>query len=204
MKLEGIKSKICEMIIDRFEMEDNGCFKNILLSLADKDLMNKEILRIRRNGIQVDCWKTLALVEIETDNESDIKSELRKAISWIAAIKESLLGTESTDLYLFLAFNDEVSIEECFRIESTEQFCRKYVLMPSEEIHKFVNRTFLQKLVNSANTIDAEDPLERAFSKTVTKYSWLTPETQKIWKKAFSDLSGSELADTLLDDKELV
>ena len=191
------------MIDDCFEFENNADFENELLSLADEDLKRKEILRIKRLGIKVDRWKTLVLVEIEADNENDIKVELKKAISWLASVKESLLGTESTDLYLFLAFNSMVSIEECLRIESTEQFCRKYVLLPGEEISEFVNRTFLQKIIYSADTIIAEDPLERAISETVAKYSWLTPEIQKKWKKAFSDLSGSELVDALLEEEQL-
>jgi len=199
MKLERIKSAICEMIKDRFKLEDNGAFKNKLISLADEDLKHKEILRIRRNGIQGDYWKTLALIEIETDT----KSELKKAISWIASIKESLLGSEDSDLYLFLAFNDLVSKEECLRIESTENFCRKYVLLPEEEISEFVNRTFLQKIEANSDTIDGNDPLEKAFSSTAVIHNWLTPEMQKKWKKAFLNLYGSELIDVLLEDEVL-
>lgn len=187
------------MLNDRFEFDNNDYLENELLSLADGDMRYNEILRIKRLGIKVDSWKTILLVEIEADDENDIKVELKRTISWLASVKESLLGVENTDLYLFLAFNSEVNIEECLRIESTEQFCRKYVLLPGEEITEFVNRTFLQKLINGADTIDGEDPLERAFSKTVAKYSWLTPELQKTWKKAFSDLSGSDLADNLLE-----
>lgn len=203
MKFDGIKSKICEMINDCFEFEINPNYENELLSLADEDLKHKEILRIKRLGIKVDSWKTLVLIEIESDDENNIKVELKKAISWLALVKESLLGAESTDLYLFLAFNSKVNIEECLRIESTEQFCRKYVLLPNEEIPDFVNRTFLQKLLNSTDTIKGEDPLERAFSETVAQHSWLTPEIQKRWKKAFADLSGSELFDALLEEELL-
>lgn len=205
MKFDRIKSKIRDMINDRFDFDNNVNFENELMSLADENLRHKEILRIKRLGIKVDSWKTIVLVEIEANDEDGIKVELKKAISWLASIKEFLLGAESTDLYLFLAFNSEVCIEECLRIESTEQFCRKYVLLPGEEISEFVNRTFLQKIKNSEDTIDGEDPLERAFSETAAKYKWLTPKIQKTWKKAFADLSGSELVDALLkEDEELV
>ncbi len=203
MKLDNIKSSICEVIEDRFELKKNGEFENELLSLADEDVKHKQILRIKRIGVEIDKWKTLILIEIEAIEEEDIKIELRKAISWLATVKESLLGPENTDLYLFLAFSGEVNIEECLRIESTEQFCRKYVLLPGEDVSEFVNRTFLQKLVDDSDTIDCEDPLEKAFSKTVVKHRWLTPEMQKTWKKAFSNLSGSELVDALLEDEEL-
>lgn len=204
MKLDNIKSIIGEMIEGRFQLEQNPKFKDELFNLADEDLKYKDILRIKRCGIPVDKWKTLVLIEIEASEESAIKVEFKKAITWISLVKESLLGTENSDLYLFLTFSNEVSEEECLRIESTEQFCRKYVLLPEEDVTEFVNRTFLQKHVVSSDTIDGKDPLERAFSATVTKHSWLTPDMQKRWKKSFSNLSGSDLAEVLLKDEELI
>lgn len=199
MKFDSIKDIVCSLISDRYLFDNNVDFENELLSLSSKELKHKEILRIKRLSAKVDSWKTLVFVEIEADGENEIKIKLKKTLSWIASVKDSLLGAESTDLYLYLAFNDEVSIEECLRIESTELFCRKYVLLPGEEITEFVNRTFLQKLVKSIDSVDGADPLERAFSKTVAQYSWLTPEMQKTWKKAFSNLSGSDLLDALIE-----
>ena len=199
MKFDNIKSIICNIINSRYEIDDSPDLANELLSLADEELKHKEILRLRRLGVKVDTWKTIALVEIESEKEVDIKIELKKAITWIATLKETLLGIESTDLYLFLAFNAEISKEECLRIESTEQFCRKYVLLPDENILEFVNRTFLQKLVSDSGIIDGEDPLERAFDKTASQFNWLTPEMKEKWKKAFSELSGIELSDALLN-----
>lgn len=204
MKFNKIKSIICEMINNRYEVDNNTDFEKELLSLAHEELKYKQIIRLKRLGIEVDSWKTIVIVEIEADDEISIKVELKKAISWLATVKESLLGVESTDLYLFLAFNSDVSKEECLRIESTEQFCRKYVLLPGEEIHEFVNRTFLQSLMNHADIIDGEDPIERAFSKTVAQYNWLTPKMQKAWKKAFINLSGNELSDALLKEEDLI
>ncbi|WP_312107604.1 hypothetical protein, partial [Lachnoclostridium sp.] len=87
---------------------------------------------------------------------------------------------------------------ECLRIEATEQFCRKYVILPDEDIAEFVNRTFLQKYVDSTKQ-NGSDPVERAFAKTVESHSWLTPEMQKKWKKALLSLNGSELIDELLE-----
>lgn len=203
MKFEEIKSVICDMISERYEINNNTSFENELISFADEDLKHKNILRLKRLGTNIDRWKTIVIVEIEANEADFIKVELKKAISWLASVKESLLGTESSDLYLFLAFNSEVSKEECLRIESTEQFCRKYVLLPGEDITEFVNRTFLQKLVNHQNMNTSEDPIERAFSITAAQYSWLTPEIQKTWKKAFSELSGNELSDELLKMEDL-
>ncbi|MDR3601656.1 MAG: hypothetical protein P4L49_14445 [Desulfosporosinus sp.] len=75
--------------------------------------------------------------------------------------------------------------------------------MPGEQIPDFVNRTFLQRLLNKIDSVDGLDPLERAFSQTVAQYGWLTPEVQKPWKKAFSNLAGSELLDALIEGEDL-
>lgn len=203
MKFDEMKSEIYGMVKDRYEFKDSNEFEENLLNLFDEDFNQKNILQIKRLGIEVDTWKTILLIEIEADDEYNRKVEFKKAINWLALVKESLLGTENIDLYLFLAFSDDVSIEECLRIESTEQFCRKYVLMPVEEISEFLNRTFLQKLINNTEPSGCEDPLERAFSETAAQYSWLTPEIQKKWRKYFAELSSSELVDALVKAEEL-
>jgi len=178
-------------------ISDDFGFGKELMGLAD-DIIHKWIYRIKRAGAETSGWKTLVFVEIVENEQGNIKLELKKTINWVALIKETLSGEENTDLYLFLAFNDAIDEEECYRIESTEQICRKYVFRPSEDISGFLTRTFLQKLTESAGSIEADDPVESAFSKTVYKYKWLTPEIQKVWKRAFSDLSGSDLADVIL------
>lgn len=198
MKFARIKENIYEIIKDRFELQNNPGYENELLEIDDENVKNKGILRIKRKNTAVEKWKTLVLVEIEALNESEMKQDLKKAINWLASVKEILLGTENSDLYLFLAFSHDQCIEECLRIESTEQFCRKYVLLPGEDIADFLNRTFLQKVLSERDTATIEDPLERAFFETAAKHSWLTPEIQTKWKKAFSELSGSELADVVL------
>ncbi|EGW41746.1 ABC-three component system middle component 1 [Desulfosporosinus sp. OT] len=202
MKFEGIKDKIRGLITDRYEFDNDQVeFAEELLRFSTENLNHKEIFRIKRSNIEVDTWKTLVFIEIAADSESEIKAELKSALTWIASVKENLLGPESVDLYLFLAFNRDISAQECLRIESTEQFCRKYVLLPNEEISDFVNRTFLQRFISSEDTSESTDPLEKAFSKTLAQFSWLTPEVQKGWKKAFSELSGSELFDELLEGR---
>jgi hypothetical protein len=204
MKFDEIQLIISDMVSERYEISDNTSFENELISIADEDLKHRNILRLKRLGRKIDSWKTIVVVEIEANDETSIKVELKKAINWLASVKESLLGTESADLYMFLAFYGDVSKEECLRIESTEQFCRKYVLLPDEEITEFLNRTFIQKLVSHENITHSEDPIEKAFSITSAQHSWLTPEIQKRWKKAFSDLSGNELSDALLKAEDLV
>ncbi len=201
MKFDGIKTRIRDLIDERYMFDDNIEFTAELLSISAENLKHKEILRIKRLSTEFDRWKTLVFIEIADDSESEIRTELKSALSWIAAVKENLSGPESTDLYLFLAFSHDISTEECLRIESTEQFCRKYVLLPNEEIFDLVDRTFLQEFISSKDTAESTDPLERAFSNTLAQFSWLTPEVQRRWKKAFSKLSGSELFNDLLEGR---
>lgn len=202
MKFKEIDKEICEMIKERYIIEDNLELRNELLSLSEEVLEYKKIYRIKRSDAKVNNWKTLVLVEIQANENVDIKAELKYTISWIALIKQSLLGTENSDLYLFLAFNsDNACLEECLRIESTEEFCRKFVLLPGESISDFLNRTFLQKMEENRNTIGG-DPLENALSKTAVEYGWLTNELKKKWKFAFLSLSGSDLAEKLLEEDE--
>lgn len=199
MKFEGIKTKIRDLIGDRYTFDNNVELIKELMDFSDEKLKYKEIVRIKRLSSEFYGWKTLAFVEIEADRESEIKNELKNALSWIASVKENLLEPESTDLYLFLAFNADISNEECLRLESTEQFCRKYVLLQDETIPAFFNRTFLQELLSSNDTTEGTDPLERAFANTLTEFSWLTPEVQKIWKKAFTELSGMDLLEKIFE-----
>lgn len=199
MKLKDIESEILKTL-DGFYLIQQDELIEELLSYAPDKLIHKKVIRIQRNNkktkFKTDNWKTLLIVELED------QSHLKLAIDWLVLVKESLLDPETADIYLFLTFNSNTGVEDSLRIESTEQFCRKYVLLPDEDISEFVNRTFLQKLVNSDETIAGKDPLESAFSKTSEKHNWLTSEMQKRWKNAFSDLSGSELADAILNDEE--
>ncbi|WP_313163920.1 ABC-three component system middle component 1 [Sedimentibacter sp.] len=199
MKFENIRIELRNIIKERYIFEENSELINKLLSLSDDHLTHKDIFRIKRLSTKVDSWKTLIFAEVVSNVESEIKAEFKSVLSWTAHIKESLLGSENTDLYLFLSFNSNISDEECLRIESTEQFCRKYVMLPNEEISDFIERTFLQELISSKDVVENTDPLKKAFTNTYSKFQWLTPEVQKEWKKAFFDLSGSELCDQLLE-----
>jgi len=201
MMLNKIKSELIKFVDGRYEIMSNSDLITDLINLVDENLKNKDIIRLRRNGILVDNWKTIVLIVIEATVENEIKDELKNAISWIANVKESLLNGENSDLYLFLGFKESVSKEECWRIESTEQFCRKYVLLPEEDIAEYINRTFLQELIPITTTIGGNDPLEKAFSKTITKHAWLTPEIKLKWKNALLNLYGSDLVDALLEDE---
>ncbi len=204
MKIDTIKAEIYTLIKERFIVVEKNEFIEELLDISDKSLYNKVILRIKRQKIDVNRWKSIVLVEIDYEDSQGLKSELKKVISWIAEIRGTLCGSENTDLYLFLVINGDVSVEECLRIESTEQFCRKYVLLPEEEPIEFVNRTFLQRISEVSDSLNPEDPIEKAFAETEKEFGWITDDIKDKWKAAFENLSGNELADELLKGDNVI
>ncbi|PCK05153.1 MAG: hypothetical protein COA42_18630 [Alteromonadaceae bacterium] len=197
MILDDVWAAIADAAGSRFELSVNDESVDDLMSLAGEEAGLGKIMRIKRRERSNASWKTLVFAEAEADNEIILKENIRKVIRWVATIKEFLLRSENTDLYLFLMFRGEVSTEECLRIESTEQFCRKYVLLPGEDVSEFVSRTFIKEIVSAGGVIDANDPLEEALTKTADKYDWLTEDVKSQWKKAFLELSGSDLADVI-------
>ena len=153
MKFKDIESEIFRVLDSFYEIQQNE-FSEELLSYAPDELIHKNVIRIQRNNknteFKTDNWKTLLIVELEE------QSKLKMALDWVVSVKDSLLDPQTSDIYLFLTFSSEVNVEECLRIESTEQFCRKYVQLPEEDVAEFVNRTFLQKLKNSTDTCDQD------------------------------------------------
>lgn len=203
MSFDILESKITDMINDRYMVNENQEEIEEMLNLTEEKFKNKSVLQIKRLNRDINRWKTIVIAEIDSQDQLEINNKLKEVINWVALIKEYLSATESTDLYLFLSFNNKVDEEECLRIESTEQICRKYVLLPKEDVISFLNRTFLQELTNNISIKQSEDPIEIAFSNTAKEYTWLTSYIQKLWKKALLDYSGSELLDMILEGEDL-
>ena len=198
MRFNEIDNLIQELIKDRYEIDNNNEICNELLYMADEDIRNKHILRIKRKNIVNKYRKTLVIVEINSSNEDDIKREFRLTMKWIALIRENLIGFENCDLYLFISFGDNIGVDECLRIEATEQFCRKYVLFPNESINDYLSRTFLQCINLGYEEIDGENPIERAFNNTHKTFEWFNKEIQDSWKESFKKYTGSDLAESLI------
>lgn len=199
MSLIGLKKEIQNSIEGRFHVEGHNQLLFDVKGLADKELTDKNILRIQRvfssNAKNIKTWKTLLLVELE--NQEEIKHALR----WASLVKDFLLDPETADLYLFICFKEKITLENCLRIESTEQFCRKYVLRPNESSQQLIERSFLSRLNNTPQDSIYLNPLNKAMSTTSDKYSWLTVQEQEKWIKAFlSDLSGGELIDEIFTE----
>ncbi len=198
MKFEGIIETINKMIYGWYTVDENTDFCNNLLSLADQTVKNKHIIRIKRDRFTEACWKTIVFAELECNDITELRKELKSVINWVALLKQCLIGTENVDLYLFLAFTNYTDQEEFIRIESTEEICRKYVLMPDECIEDFLNRTFLHRIIENRSQTGRQDPIEKAFENTNKDMILINEEDQKKWTDYFFEYSGKELADKLI------
>lgn len=202
MKIEELKALINDYIKDRFRIEMIRNFSDLLCSLDEKKIAKKDVLRIQRNkeneSSNVPYWKTLLIVEIQN------KEEIRSALEWSAIVKDALLDPETADLYLFIVFEKDradISIEECYSIESSEQYCRKYVERPDKTPLELIERTFMSKLEEAHQEADAVDPINSVMSSTAEKHSWFTDEEQKKWRAVLlSDNSGNELVELLISE----
>lgn len=195
VNIEKLVLKIEDIAINRFDFQKEGeVIDEILLSSNDA-LLDKTTLRIRRSSNSLGGWRTLLLSSI-----SD-KEEILNVIKWAAACRDLLTEPEASDLYLFIdASRCNLSIEEATKIESSEQFCRKYVTRPDESFPEFLKRTFLQPVIGDDSHTNISDPLLDALKKTGEEYSWFTEENQMLWRKAFlSGASGNDLVDMLFE-----
>lgn len=191
MTFEDFTKHIQGAFTNQYEEQIDGDENIQLISLCSRDLPNREVFRIRRksNKYEVDHYKTLLLLDLPN------KEFLRLALEWAAAAKEYLTDPEIADLYLFIYWrgDDIPSIEDCLRIESSEEFCRKYVLQPKEKLEDFIQRTFLSTIINPNQKVLGSDPVTNAFAKLSENFDWFTKEEEEIWKKQFlSGISGSD------------
>jgi len=196
MKFEELENTIHLCIKDRFVVDDSDIFK-ILLKVSPDELSIKKVLRLKRNNYpNLKTYKTILVVGITDDKE------MAFPLKWAASVKEILLDPETSDLYLFIYQNGNISLETCLRIESTEQFCRKFILHPKETIEHFLERTFLAKLEASTEEVLSTDPLLKAFTEVQKEFDWLTSKEQKRWSEILlSGKTGSELIEDLFKIK---
>ena len=192
MKFKDINSAIMKCIEGEYEI----CQTDIKEFLLYEKI---QIIRIRRKKASNARMKTLVLADI-SDCYGEIKKQLKDILNAVADIKDSVPNTENIDVYLFLALPDSVDREECIRIESTEQLCRKYVLMPDESVSDLLARSILSPIVENRESVDGREPVMRAFANVRESNEWLSDELQDKWKKAFESYTGIELAEMLIDE----
>jgi len=177
---------------DRFLKDSDFSMAETIDSLASDAIKYKKTYRIKRIKNQDSGnFKTILVVRI---NEGKL---LKESIEWAGLTRDLLLNPELSDLYLLIYFPEELtlSLNECLRIEATEEICRKYVLRPGESGDDFIKRTFLMPLIESDSKALGADPLLNAFNEVEKKYPWFDDLEKENWKKAF--LSGSTGADLI-------
>lgn len=183
----------------RFSIRSQSTIENEMIEVASENLKNKKLLRFFRPLQSSESHlKTLLIVGIDSQNH------LKDVLQWAALCKELLLDPETADIYLAIMWAEEIqpSIEECLRIEASEDFCRKYVLRPNETKESFVERTFITK-VDAPTPLDlGQDPLISAFSVLEQEFTWFDDEEKAKWRDAFSSGSSSfELFNALINNK---
>lgn len=193
-------AKISNNVRNRFSLESQSEIKAEMLGLLPENDADRQVLRFYRQDPSDKIhrfMKTLLIVGITTN-------QLRDILRWAALCKEVLLDPETSDIYLFILWLDKSkpSIEECLRIEANEDFCRKFVLRPSETIDSFIERTFLKKIDVSEPLDLGQDPLISAFSGLEEQFSWFDQAEKTRWKEALnSGALGSDLFDALITHK---
>jgi hypothetical protein len=190
---------INHQIESRFSIKSQGTIENEMIELASENLQDKKLLRFFRPlGTSEPRLKTLLVVGINSHNY------LKDVLQWAALCKELLLDPETADIYLAIMWTEETqpSIEECLRIEASEDFCRKFVLRPNETKESFVERTFITK-VDAPIPLDlGQDPLISAFSVLEQEFTWFNDEEKIKWREVFSSgTSGFDLFNTLINNQ---
>ncbi|MEO6734607.1 MAG: ABC-three component system middle component 1 [Ferruginibacter sp.] len=201
MTFDQFTAHINDNIESRFSNENQNDIKSEMMSLASEKIADRQVLRFCRLSTleALDThWKTLLIVGITSD------SNLREALQWVALCKELLLDPGTADLYLFIIWTGEnkPSIEECLRIEASEDFCRKFVLRPNETNESFIERTFITK-VDIPTPVDlGQDPLISAFSGLEEQFAWFDDDEKAKWREAFNSGNSSfDLFNALINYK---
>ncbi|MDR6734820.1 ABC-three component system middle component 1 [Sphingobacterium sp. 2149] len=199
MTFDQFISYIHHQIEARFSIISQGTIENEMIEVASENLQNKELIRFFRPlETSEPSLKTLLVVGINSD------SNLKDVLQWAALCKELLLDPETADIYLAIMWTKEtqLSIEECLRIESSEDFCRKFVLRPNETKESFLERTFITK-VEAPTPLDlGQDPLISAFSVLEQEFAWFNDEEKVKWRQAFSSgMSSFDLFNTLINNQ---
>jgi hypothetical protein len=193
--IEKLILEIENITVNRFDIQKNSEVIDDILLSSDDTFIEKTSVRVRRSSNNSGGWRTILLASI-----SD-KEEILNVIKWAAACRDLLTEPEASDLYLFIeGARCNLSLEEATKIESSEQFCRKYVTRPDELLPEFLKRTFLQPLIGDDSDTRISDPLLDALKKTGEEHSWFIEKEQMLWRNAFlSGKTGSDLVDELFE-----
>jgi hypothetical protein len=185
--------KILALALDRFEVHDD----HALVSLAPENITDVRALKLRRLASKRSTSRTILVAF--TRGEAAIKDLAR----WTAEVRDALLEPETSDLYLFLVA-DGLEYHACARIESDEQFCRKYVAASIAEFPQMLERTFLSSLTTGLQSSKISDPIAAAFQATHDVFPWFETSIQEQWLKSFTtNKPGKDMVPEIIDAEPL-
>ena len=192
----AVTQAIGEKAAGKYQLRTDDAEIQSWLDCYHVDGADRAVLRLKRLSNKTDHWKTIAIALVAEP------AELQQSFSWIASIKDELLDPESADLYFIGAVtNSEVSMEFCTSIETREQFCRKYILRPGEQITDLINRTFLSSFDEHSLETEIVDPLNTAIQQTGARLAHFSITRQHHWRDALlSGETGAALVDALFSE----
>ncbi|ATZ66133.1 ABC-three component system middle component 1 [Acinetobacter haemolyticus] len=151
-----------------------------------------EVILLRRVKSQALGYKTILVACAESIEY------LSEILYWAANVRDNLPEPCTADLYLFLIVNN-ISIDECNRIEADDQYCRKFIKRHHETTEDFIQRTFLVLPLLQNKVMNVNDPLAIALSHTAKDHPNFTIEEQEYWYQGLlSNKRGEELAEQIL------
>lgn len=151
-----------------------------------------EVILLRRANSLASGYRTVLVACVES------LGTVSEALYWAANVRDSLPEPCTADLYLFLEI-ENISIDECNRIEADDQYCRKFIKKSDETTADFIQRTFLAPPLSQKNKFEVNDPISLALQKTAKQYPEFVLEEQEYWyQELLSNKKGEELAEKLL------
>jgi hypothetical protein len=143
---------------NRFTVQADDKSQKYSLLADDENLTDIAVMRLGRLKTGTDYFRTVLISVLNN------KTELQIALRWAAEVKRELLDPETSDLYMIIVIPD-LPNESCTRIESTEAFCRKFVLRLDESPSELISRTFIAHLSEEESTKEITDPLTEALTR---------------------------------------
>lgn len=196
MKTHEIEAQIRLRAKTRFEVT----LDETLGLLAETALVDISALKVRRLGSSGGGGRTILLAAIDKIDDWTLVSR------WSAQVRDMLPEPETSDLYLFLVA-DGFSAHNRSRIESDEQFCRKYVAGSVDELPGLLDRTFMASLSFKESESESEDkdgivdPITAAFQATQKKHTWLTEAFQQHWLNTLlTEKPGKDLVPQIIEN----
>ncbi len=190
MNTHEIESQIRQLSLNRFDV----VVDESLPTLAAESLDDIRAIKLRRTGPSGATARTILLAFIDdTEHWTDISR-------WTAQVRDVLPEPETSDLYLFLVA-EGFTHHDCSRIESDEQFCRKYVSSGMVDLPGMLERTFLASLSGRREGGKISDPVSVAFQETQVAYPWLLVGEQERWLAAFlTEKPGKDLVPLIIEN----